>query len=184
MTIYECILGVLVFVVLIVEMVKMKSSNKKLPKPYTVSFRNTYKGTKVPLIRLKVRGKYYYFLIDTGANTSIIDTKFYESLPPEIKGLSVQQDVHITGIGDKVEVKDGQEKVIRQTKQSESITLDMQFGPYKYEDTIFVIADLRAPFTYLERILHEPVIGLLGTDFIKKYKWNINFVDMSIHMPN
>ena len=182
MTMHELILGAIALVVLIIWGILQTKSIPK--KPYSVSFKNVYKGTKVPLIRLKVRGKFYYFLVDTGANTSIIDSRDYEGLPEEIKDLAMEEQVQITGIGDTVSVQEGKEQVVRKHSQTQSIALDLSFGPYKYNDAIFIIADLRAPFTQLERVLHEPVIGLLGTDFIKKYKWIIDFKSMHIIMPD
>jgi len=183
MTIYEFMLGAAALVLLLITLIYNKKEDIS-KKPYTVSFKNIYKGTKVPLIRLKFKGKFYYFLVDTGANTSIIDSRFYETLPAEIKNLAMEEDVQITGIGDSIDTIDGKEKVVRRQSQTQSIALDLSFGPYKYKNTIFIIADLRAPFSQLERVTQEPVVGLLGTDFIKKYKWIIDFESMFISMPN
>lgn len=183
---YNFILGALAFtsIICITLLIYAIKKDSKPKTPYSVSFKNSYKGTKVPLIKLKIRNKFCYFLVDTGANTSIIDARYYNSLPDDIKQLAVEENVQITGIGDGIDNQDGKDKVIRRQSQTQSIVLDASFGPYKYDNTIFIIADLRAPFMQLERVLQEPVIGLLGTDFIKQYQWIIDFKSMSIIMQN
>lgn len=183
---YNFILGALALalIICIILLVYIIKKGTKPKKPYIVSFNGPYKGTKVPLIKLKIRNKFHYFLVDTGANTSIIDARYYNGLPDNIKESAMEEDVQITGIGDGVMSHEGKDKVIRRQTQTQSISLDMSFGPYKYDNTIFIIADLRAPFMQLERVLQEPVIGLLGTDFIKQYQWSIDFKSMTITMPN
>lgn len=137
---------------------------------YLQSFKKNYRATRVPLIKLQIGDHFYYFLLDTGATSNILNLDAFERLPMHLKNNVFTSNNSVLGLGDNTKAKN----------QKLGLTLDLEHNGYKFSDTLFIIMDLSAPFSVIQSDLDGPILGLLGTQFLEKYKWIINFNDLTI----
>ena len=116
-----------------------------------ISFQKIYTKTKLPIIDVELNNTIHYFVIDTGANTNVLNSSIAATLPLEY-----------TSSNEKVLGLNGSQHSSNETN------LTFFINTHEYTDT-FSIIDIDA---VLERIKHESgitVTGLLGTPFLNKY---------------
>ena len=129
-----------------------------------ISFKESMSAVNVPVITLENNGKSLNFLIDTGADYSYLDINAVEGL---VGRKTTKNKINIvTGGGDMTSYG--------------NVTLCVNYGKHTFENT-FVIADLTNQFkaAFKDNIV---IHGVLGTTFLKKYKYKLDFDDLSLHM--
>lgn len=128
---------------------------------YKISFGHKFKKFKAPLIKLKIKDKFYYFLVDSGAELNVITQNYSDILPTDsytLKPTSVKvSSIHST-------------QIINQ-----ALSLNLSFGYEHYNDTLFTIANISQYTKIVKNNIGIDVIGILGTPFFEKYKWSIDF---------
>lgn len=133
----------------------------KYDNMYKISFGHKFKKFKAPFIKLKIKDKFYYFLVDSGAELNVITQNYNDLLPTDsytLKSTSVKvASIHST-------------ETINQ-----ALSLNLSFGCDHYNNTIFTIADISQYTEIVKNNIDIDVIGILGTPFFEKYKWSIDF---------
>lgn len=120
--------------------------------------------SQLPIIPIKVEGKYLCFIIDTGSTCSLIDSDVVEYFRDMVEPIG---DYCISGLeGTKHKV--------------DMITLPFNFEDYTYK-TIFCVQPLLNAFKGIEDESGIQVHGLLGTDFLIENKWTIDFKELIIY---
>lgn len=146
---------------------------KKILKQYkyAISFKKNYKG-KVPLVKVKLGKNYYYLVVDSGASINMLDGKIVESMEKEIF------------------IPTDNQKVIETASQAftgKTVIASPAIGRHKFTDTEFVVSTelYKALETIQEKIDSKiPIIGLIGSGFLEKYAWSIDFDEMVIWIKN
>lgn len=117
--------------------------------------------TKLPIIPVEVEDKYLCFIIDTGSTCSLIDSNVVEYF----KDIVTPAGDGIDGTKHKVYV----------------VTLPFSFEGQSYR-LKFCVKPLLEAFKDIETESGIQVHGLLGTDFLMKNKWIIDFDKLKIHI--
>ena len=135
------------------------------------SFRAVLNKSSLPLVEFTIGSASYYFVVDTGATTNLLDDRFHSLLSRD-NIVSTETIKHrVVGLG-----HTGDE----QSKDSTKVTLSLKDKGIKYGDVSFMVADLFAPFEVLNASVDKPVIGILGAGFLKQYGWIIDFKNLII----
>ncbi|HFC01087.1 MAG TPA: hypothetical protein ENJ53_09815 [Phaeodactylibacter sp.] len=111
----------------------------------------------MPIVKVKIGGKRFYFAIDTGAEVNVIDQRLKKKIPKDMI------DVIYTGamIGG-----DNQQLPMTNMKIK-----SIKVGEEQYNNMPFAFADL----SFLNKNGHYKIDGLLGFPFLKKGLFCIDF---------
>ncbi|MBW8189565.1 retropepsin-like domain-containing protein [Neiella marina] len=102
-------------------------------------------------------------LIDTAAGISLLDKRTARALGLEIS--SSRNNIKLAGLGTK-----------RQTMRNLDV-VDLEIGMAVFPTPEFYTTDLH----HIRRITaNEPVVGILGTDFLVKHQGIVNYVDQTL----
>jgi len=105
-----------------------------------------------------------FFILDTGASKSVIDSVILEQMEYEKIEVESFESSHIQGMID-----------------GECVQLSqVQFGDFVCHDFQAVSMSLEHVNSIYSRFIDEPIAGLLGGDFFDKYKVLINYSDLSM----
>lgn len=109
-----------------------------------------------------------YFILDTGASKSVIDSAILEHVEYEKIEVELIESSHIQGMidGEFVQI----EKI--------------QFGDFICNDFQAISMSLSHVNSIYSRFIETPIAGLLGGDFFDKYKAVISYADMSLCIQN
>lgn len=154
--------GIILFL-LIVGDLALQYYNKWKTKKLSISIKEALEKTGFPLIEVEHNQLQCYFLIDTGANLSQINSDFNDQLS------LTMLDYKSTATG-----VEGVEKEMAWVK------FDFKFKKYPME-----LEMQNAPIPGF-KIFYEyqiPVVGILGNDFLQKYGCVISYKDLVIY-PN
>ena len=137
--------------------------NKEIPKE-SISIKKYMPGN-LPVITLTNNGIALNFLIDTGSNISHI----IPSVLKDIKGNKIQNNNEIAGIG-------------AITNESSSIEVKVKDTLSKeYDITLVISKGLENSAKYIEQSTGVKIHGLLGTDFLQKYQYVIDFKTLEVY---
>lgn len=136
----------------------------KKPSNDSISIKKYMPGD-LPVITLTNNGIALNFLIDTGSNISHI----IPSVLKDIKGNKIQSNNEIAGIG-------------AVTTESNSIEIKVKDTLSKEYDIILVVSKgLEESAKYIEQSTGVKIHGLLGTDFLQKYQYVIDFKTLEVY---
>lgn len=114
-----------------------------------------------PLLNIKVYGKSFTVVLDTGASKTAFDKELL--LKANKKALINDSDILSTGLG-------------TNTMQSfTAIIHDMRIGRLKIPEFQVAVLDLSTINIAYERMGHPQVLGVLGGDILMKYKAVIDY---------
>lgn len=138
---------------------KIKKEFRKLAS--TVSFKQGFDLTGLPIITLIVNGTKMNFVLDTGSTSTVIDSNV-------IKSNNITYDI----------VK--KTNIIGIEGNSTSINIGTFFATYNNKEYKFqaCVKDMGSAFTFLKNTKGVEVSGLLGSDFFETYKYIIDFNEM------
>jgi hypothetical protein len=151
--------------VLLVYIIWLLYFKEKYCKEYNISFNYSYNKIKVPLIKFQWQGELYYFLLDTGSNVNIIDSKFFEQHKTNMKVTSDKSEILSLGNG---------------YFPTEKVHLDLNYSKVSFPYTMFVVSDLSASFNEIERMIKQPVIGIIGSPFLREHGFKIDFTALAV----
>lgn len=120
--------------------------------------------TKLPIIPVEMEDKHLCFIIDTGSTCSLIDSNVVEYFKDIV---TPARDYNISGI-------DGTKHKV------DVVTLPFSFEGQSYS-LKFCVKPLLEAFKDIETESGIQAHGLLGTDFLLKYKWVIDFNRLEIN---
>lgn len=130
-------------------------------------FNDDFENTQLPLFKLNIKDESLYFLVDTGATINMIDESVVKRIMPNYKEETLLDDDIISISGTK--------------SKNESIVLTFFNDEYKQQfKENFVLIENCEAFEIMSKDSGKKVCGILGTDFIEKYKFIINFRNKKI----
>lgn len=144
----------------IVNGVEDYNKGKKIPIP----FKESMDLLNVPVVTFMNNGVKLHFLLDTGGDYSYIDKAVLPVL--KVKDLNTDTIKVTTGSGS--------------TESEGKATLEISYLDHVFEET-FIIQDLK---DHLERAFGPygvTVHGVLGSVFFSKYKYEINYEDLTAY---
>lgn len=135
-------------------------------KVSAMNFKEIMDKGSLPIITLKERDVPLNFLVDTGSTESHITAEVAKKLlgePVDIEGKNI-----ITGMGN--------------TYISKKIEAILTDGKKEFKHDFMVNSNLDTSFLFLELDNGIHIDGIIGNDFLKKYKCNIDFESCTIVM--
>lgn len=117
----------------------------------TISFKEQFQVTSLPIISLICGGRELNFLIDTGATQCLIAPEVLNSIPYK----KCRRKGFAKGIGG------GVSTILRE--------IYLKYKNSEYEVQVWTSSDMEGTFKM------AGVDGLLGSDFLKKYGWRIDY---------
>lgn len=128
-------------------------------KKNAISFRETIDLVGIPVITFSISGKKLHFILDTGANKSIINKKIADKL-----GATTEETSKVVGI-------EGTAKSCYYT------TLNLNYKDVDYQER-FQVVDMTATFKEIKSTYGVTLHGILGSSFMEKYKYVLDFKEM------
>lgn len=127
-----------------------------------MSFKEVMEDAGMPLITFNQGRKKLTFLVDTGSNLSFIDPSILKELKIEE---SNSEDINIiTGGGNK--------------SSSKNVKVKFSYNKFNIEE-IFVINEMKENFD--AAFPNYKVRGILGSDFLQKYGYIIDYKNLNIY---
>lgn len=155
MTIQLIIAFIIIFTIagLLLLEINRADENKK----ESISFKEGLDLTDLPIITLYNNECKFNFLLDTGANKSIIDSNVLHKLRyTEVEGGSI-----IFGMEGK-------------PVNAKYINMPLTYRNKIYEDT-FQVVDMKVAFNRLKAESGVQLSGIIGSNFFQKYKYILDF---------
>lgn len=125
-----------------------------------MSFKEAMDLVELPIITFYNGGNKFNFLLDTGANMSVIDSNVLDNFPHE--------DTKDGGI---VWGMEGNKINVNYVKAS------LEYKGASYEDT-FQVVDMGASFKAIKEESGVTLSGILGSSFFKKYQYVLDFNEL------
>ena len=122
-----------------------------------VSFKESLDLCDLPVITFYNNGKKINFLLDTGANLSVIDSNILNQFKYE--------ECSITGVVYGIEGN---------TQNIEYVTMDILYKSMDFNEQ-FQVMDMSAAFGNVKSESGVILHGILGNNFFKKYKYILDF---------
>lgn len=144
------LVGIFITVAHFVNLVRKSNTNN-------ISFRETMDLCEMPIITFMNNDFKLNFILDTGANKSIIDSNIIDRL-------------NVIKLGEKATLYG----VDGNPREAEFIKLDIKHEDKYYEDE-FQVLDMSVPFGKLKADFGINVHGILSSSFFQKYKYILDF---------
>ena len=125
---------------------------------YNFNFEDTINKYNLPIISLEHQGKTYNFIIDTGANQSMINA----SALNEFKYENINKDTTVSGLESK-------------RKTCKQIYVEFEKDNHKFSDVFLTL-----PISNLDKMNKEHnsnIVGLLGNSFLRRYNFILNYIE-------
>ena len=146
--------GIACMVAYFVDLIRNKSSYDRM------SFRETMDLTGLPIVTFRQGENKFNFVLDTGAFSSIIDSRVLEKLQyTELEGKTVGYGI------------DGKQH------HMDRVGIILTYKNKNYSD-VFRVLDMTAPFDNLKRDYGVIVHGLLSSSFFERYKYVLNYNEL------
>ena len=147
---------ILVMIVLTLYLNKKEKQNKI--KESTTDISEVLSEVNLPIVPFMVGNKKLNFLLDTGSDRCIINSKDLKKI------IHKKSDVKTTAYG-----VDGKEFVVNVN------TVALKYKDYTFDDTIVYDSDLSAPFGNIKKTCGITVHGIIGNDFLTKMGFVIDY---------
>lgn len=148
------LVGIAAIVAHFVDLARNKSSYDRM------SFRETMDLTGLPIITFKQGESKFNFILDTGAYSSIIDSRVLDKLQyTKLEGKSIGYGV------------DGVEH------HMDRVGIVLTYKDKNYSDA-FRVLNMTASFDTLKRDYGVTVHGLLSSSFFERYKYVLNYNEL------
>lgn len=129
-------------------------------------FENSKYDLHTPLIQMKLNGKVQFWIVDTGANMSLLDEKFYSEHQDDVTFLrSVDMNLH---------------GVSGSTTYTSSYVLGY-LGKDGYFAQQFLTSDLTSVRRSVKSSTGYDVAGILGADYLERYAFTVDFYNRSVY---
>ena len=122
-----------------------------------LSFKETLDLTDLPIVTFEQNGNKINFLLDTGANRSVIN-----------KTILSNYTYTELGANNTLSGLDGIKRVV------DNINMNINYGDIIFEET-FQVSDLSPIFDSIKQETGATLHGILGNAFFQKYKYVIDF---------
>ena len=135
---------------------------KRLYK-YDINFKDNWKTCGLPLVKLKINGKLEYFLVDSGASVNMLKQSYFDSIEDNPIIIEDESLLH-TGAN---------------TIKANLCTFSLSYKTAKFPNEQFNLIDLET-FDVIKDAYGYNIIGIVGSPFMGKYKWSMDFSDLII----
>ena len=125
-----------------------------------MSFRESIGLADLPIVTFYQEDKKLNFLLDTGANLSIIDKRVVSAIKTEVS----ETISNTMGIGARIE-------------NITNVDITFTYKNKNFIDT-FQVIDMSEPFTALKDSSGVTIHGIIGNRFMQRYKYILNFDEM------
>lgn len=148
------LVGIACIVAYFIDLCRSKNSYDRM------SFRETMDLTGLPIVTFRQGENKFNFVLDTGAYSSIIDSRVLDKLQyTELEGKSVGYGI------------DGKEH------HMDRVGIVLTYKDKDYSDA-FRVLDMTASFDALKRDYGVTVHGLLSSSFFERYKYVLNYNEL------
>lgn len=134
----------------------------KIDKNSKMSIRESMCLVNLPVVTFENNGNKYNFIVDTGANDSIINKSC--------------EDILVTPHTTKNTVQG----IMGDNTKCSTVMIKFTYKDVEF-DTMFNVVDLDELFTVIKKDYGVTVHGILGTNFLDKYNYVIDFKDYTIY---
>lgn len=115
-----------------------------------------------------IKGKYYYFLLDSGANNNVLCTSIFDKYP-EFRELKV------------IKINDYIAAGSTENVSSNIVTAEIIIGDLHLKECPFQCIDLSLGFSDILEDCNIEVIGIIGMRFLNHFKLIVDFDDLIIY---
>lgn len=152
---------------LILGLIFNSCDEKKNNKNETFYFENgVSSNVYTPLIDMKLNGVERTFIVDTGANMSLIDDSFYKDNENDFQFLS-EIDMTLNGVAG--------------TKNYKAYYILGGLGDDNSLKYQFLTSDLSGVRNSIKTSTGIDIIGILGADYLNRYGFTVDFVHKAIY---
>ena len=159
-----CIFVISVCVILIFNIVRDELKKEKTK----ISFKESLDLVELPVITFMNNNKKLNLLIDSGSDISYLCSK-------------VISELNLTSEEEKVELN-----IITGIKSANSICnkvkLNLSFKDNNFEEEFIILPELDQQFDNIKKENGVKIDGVLGNSFLSKYKYIIDYKDLSVYM--
>ena len=128
-----------------------------------MSFRESLDLTGLPIITFKWRDKRLHFLLDTGANFSVINEKVAAKIAENTQ-INMRGSSKLVGLGGEV-------------KECPHLPIELSYKDKLYQEK-FQVTDMSKPFKEIKNMHGVTLHGILGNSFLERYKYVLDFKEM------
>lgn len=132
---------------------------------YKVSFAHSYSKFQIPLIKMQIKDTMAYFVLDTGSNSNIINSK-YSEISRLFNTSANTESTEIFGLA-------GSKKVNK-------VTSSLKYGKLYFRDLEFNVVDIDEPLSILNKDFKGNIIGILGSEFMHEHNIHLDFEALSV----
>lgn len=123
-------------------------------------------GVNIPIVEIPVNNEGKYFIIDTGANMSLIDEEYYEKNEDDFQYIKTI-DMTIQGISGGKDVT----SAYIMAELGDSIKIKHQF----------MTSNLKGVISNIKNSCGREIIGLIGADYLIRYDFSVDFKNRAIY---
>lgn len=130
---------------------------------YTTSFEYGYKKCRIPLLKVRFGDTFVYLILDTGSNLNFLTQSYYDA---NLSQFAPHVNSPLT-IYSPNSMFSGIQKHVK---------IPFRHKHFKFNDMDFVVvSDLDTSLAAVSQTLGAPVVGILGTPFMKTANLTIDF---------
>lgn len=137
-------------------------ANKKKGKK-EISFKDSLEDVGFPILKFNSNGKELNFILDSGADSSIIDSNMLEGC----KHNPIDFDGHYAGISGEIQ-------------EAKYANLEFNIGKNNYNH-IFLVSNMDSAFAFTEEYFNIKLAGILGNDFLTKNNYVLDFATQRVY---
>lgn len=153
------VLQIIVILLLVVTIALIADAVEDNKRKNEISFKEAIDLVGLPIVTFHINDRKLHFVLDTGANKSVLNAKIADKL-----GAAKRGDSKMVGL-------DGT------TKDCCYTTLDLTYKDSTYQEN-FQVVDMTATFREIKKMHGVTLHGVLGSSFMEKYKYVLDFKDM------
>lgn len=125
-----------------------------------IHFDKGIKTTGLPIISIKINNKDYNFIVDSGANVNVIDALLIKEIQRDLD-IKLMESDSVTGLS-------------KEEMQSHECKLSFIIDEEEFTDK-FKVVDFSVSAAAIKENSDVIVSGLIGSNFLKTHKWQIDF---------
>ena len=157
---------IILFVILalgfVINLIEGVSKNNR----HKISFKEALDLTELPVVTFIGKGKKLNFLIDTGANNSILNESVVKSMKLECKEFD---GVETNTAGGNINL-------------NQVVSLVIKFDDTRMYDECFLVANMDEAFNSVKAETGVTIHGILGSNFFAKYKYIIDYDSLALYV--
>ena len=128
-----------------------------------------YRRSNFPIVKVKLRNKYYFFIVDSGANMNLIAKSCYKDIVGNGQ-IEASKQMDIKGIGSSEETITST-PIVLETVEIESDSFKEEFG---------ILDSWEYTRREVSKVSGLNIVGVLGAPFCNTAKWVLDFEELII----